>query len=1270
MSTQHGQPETLGPFTLKGIIGAGGFGTVYRAIHPDGSEIAVKVLAPHVDSDETVRRFEREGNIRIGHPNVVRVLDAGRDQGLSYIAFELLKGTPLTTVLDRAPLPPEKVIDHALQMCAGLSAAHARGVVHRDLKPGNVFACNDGVLKILDFGIARPMSQAGPQLTIAGSVIGTPGYLAPEQAKGELDISPATDLWSLGVILYQALSGTNPFMRATLVATVLAVVLEEPPPLGEQGPPLPRGLADIVHRCLHKDPKARWESAEALAVALQGVDPGGSLVVGVPTELAPSIPMDEQRVVALLLAVDVQDFARLDQAVREWGGELTPMLGGQAIGVFGGRRYEGDELVRAVQAAAQARDAAAYVAVASGRAVGTSGGVSGDALQAVEQAVEAHLAGVALDAGTARRLGDKVPVRAVPGGFFEVPRSLRLADSGTFQAVREDLPLLDREVELAQLDMALASVFDEEHGTVVWAHGPPGIGKSRLRAEMERRLRKRGVTVLAGRAESHRRDAAFHVLANALRSEPSVEPYFLDPTLPPAIRQQALEDLLATVLEDTSWARQCLEPVARLLGMEELTPATTIMRRSDPQLMADRAHVSLADVITAMSARGPLALVLDDVQWADDASLGLLDELLGRLATRPFLVFIAARSELSERLPELFAQHEVFRIAPRGLRTKAVAALAEAIARRPVPDPVIAQVATRTGGNPFFVEQIVRELVDRQLLEAEHDSLPIPLDVEGAVQSRLDHLPTDEKLLCRRAAVYDGGFTAPALAALEVPEAGPSLASLTRRGLLSARSTSAESDREYRFKNALMAEVAYRMNSEQARRELHRLAAEHLARVPGVEREALARHYELGGEPEKAAPVFAAAALEASRRGDSKSSLRCADTALAIGLGDQSAFDLHLLRADALSFLGRRIEQREAIEAALAMASTPHREARALTEKAGLLAAVGEHDEGLAVAERAIARAREVGDLDVLAVALVRRGWILLYSGRVPEASEAIGEAATHVPALAPETAALVAVWRGQLVTAMGDLGKRKAAYEEAVSRFRGIGDLRRAASAECNLADTYNRVGAYEQAEEALRKAVSSCQRVGYRLVEGYALANLGYALAGQHRFDEAMATFGAALRLADELHQPRLALAVRLYRARARFERGDTDGLVEEARGIAAEAEKRELKALEATALALTSRVTLALGDPAGALTHADRAMALRDEIGTMEEDEAEVFLALAEALLAMGEPERAREIIARGASRLQFLAGRIADANWRAHFLVEVPVNRRIMELDGPG
>ena len=217
----------VGPYVIDDVLGAGAMGVVYRGRAPDGTAVAIKVLHEHVATAEVVRRFEDEARVRIEHPNVVRLIDAGRDpDGSSFIVFEALDGESLDRRLDRETMAPSEAIEIATQVCRGLAAAHAQGVVHRDLKPGNLFRCRDGTVKLLDFGIARLTARENRR-TAAGVVMGTPSYLSPEQARGEPDIDARTDLWAVGAVLYHALSGAPPFDRDTALATIVAVLMEE-----------------------------------------------------------------------------------------------------------------------------------------------------------------------------------------------------------------------------------------------------------------------------------------------------------------------------------------------------------------------------------------------------------------------------------------------------------------------------------------------------------------------------------------------------------------------------------------------------------------------------------------------------------------------------------------------------------------------------------------------------------------------------------------------------------------------------------------------------------------------------------------------------------------------------------------------------------------------------------------------------------------------------------------------------------------------------------
>jgi len=1258
-------PEAIGPYRVEGFVGSGAFGTVYRARKGD-DVVALKVLAAHFASRDIRRRFALEGTIRIDHPNVVKVFGAGSTpEGDDYIVLELLEGQPLNKRIEAAPLPVAEVVSLAIDVCQGLAAAHEQGLVHRDLKPGNVFLCDDGTAKVLDFGIARWVTPADDQqLTREGAVVGTPGYLSPEQAKGQRGVDARTDLWALGVILYQALSGLSPFLRDSSVATILAVVLEEADPLADRASGLPDGLAQIVDRCLRKDPEDRWPNARDLAAALGAIDVDGrpTFVDAAPGAPATSLSGDEQRVVALLLATGVNDSKLLSDIVAEWGGELIPMVGHRAIGVFGGRQWEGDETKRAVAAALAARDAAEYFAVASGRATGAGGTVSGDAVRQVERACAARRHGVAVDAVAARSLGG-VPLEEVGSGLFEIPRG---ADLGAAAAPepRDDLPLLGRNAEMAQLKAAASMMQEEQRPVVAWISGPPGIGKTRLRQEIVRILGEptgpdEPVRIMNGAGESHRREVSLHLVANAIRSAAF--------SAAEDDRSSMLASFCEDAVGDAVWGREAAEALGRLLGIEAGARGSQ-PRVSDPQLQADRVRVALGDVFVGLAGKGPMALVLDDAQWVDPESLDFLEELLERTAELPFLLVLCARSELADQHPDLFAAHDVIRIQPRGLVQARVAELSAAIAKVPLRERLVRAVTARSGGNPFFVEQIVRELSEKRLLDAELDELPIPLDVEAAVQSRLDHLPIEEKRLLQRASVMGTEFSADALLTFGVNEPVGLLRRLARRGLVSSKSRSGKGDGRYLFRNALVADVAYRMLARHTVEELHRRAAAFLRRSADIDQEDIARHHELGAETPEAARAYSRAAFAAVRRGDIQDILRCSDKALRLGAADEDQFDLYMARADALAFAGRRDEQNRAVESALAHAETAADRARALTQRVALLAQTGAHEKGISVAKDAVAAARESGDSEILAAALVRYSWASFYAGHLDDAEDQLSATDEIEGELSAETAALIASAKGLLATARGDLGARLDAYQRSIELFRENGDLRRAAQEESNLADTFNRLGAYEQAETALRGALEMTQRVGNKVAEAFALANLGYALTCQGRHEDALDTLDQADAQAEEVGQRYLGIAIRVYRARALLAAGREGDAAREAEGAADEARRAEVPTLAAAALTAAADSWLAQGDAEMALALSRRSVAIRDELGGLEEDEAVVFLSYARALRASGREEDAREIARRGQARLSDLAEKIGDPELRRRFIEDVADNRALSTFAG--
>ena len=308
----------VGPYEILSLLGEGGMGQVYRARDPRlGRDVALKVVSTGqlVDAEQQ-RRFEQEARAAaaLNHPNIIAVHDVGADDGMPYIVSELLEGVTLRMRLTDGALPVRRAVEYATQMARALSAAHERRIIHRDLKPENVFVLRDGRIKILDFGLAKLAADgASPGVTqlvtsdggtTPGTVMGTVGYMSPEQVRGEA-VDHRTDIFALGAILYEMLTGRRAFQGRTAADTMTAVLREDPAPISSSGsgPQVPAALERIIGYCLEKDANLRLQSAHDLAIALEATSGSTSAVAATTTPPRRSQPWRIPAVALLAAAV-------------------------------------------------------------------------------------------------------------------------------------------------------------------------------------------------------------------------------------------------------------------------------------------------------------------------------------------------------------------------------------------------------------------------------------------------------------------------------------------------------------------------------------------------------------------------------------------------------------------------------------------------------------------------------------------------------------------------------------------------------------------------------------------------------------------------------------------------------------------------------------------------------------------------------------------------------------------------------------------------------
>jgi eukaryotic-like serine/threonine-protein kinase len=271
----------LGPYEIVSLAGAGGMGEVYRGRDTRlGRDVAIKVLPEALANDaDRLRRFEQEARTiaALNHPNILGIHDIGAHGGAPFLVSEFLEGQTLRETFLSGALPVRRAIEYALGVAHGLAGAHEKGIVHRDLKPENVFITRDGRIKVLDFGLAKPVTpeenhgtaetQTSPA-TLPGMVMGTIGYMSPEQVRGD-PVDPRSDIFSFGALLYEMLTGKRAFKRETSAETMTAILREKPQALNDAGRQGPLELQRILARCLEKNVARRFQSASDLAFAIE-----------------------------------------------------------------------------------------------------------------------------------------------------------------------------------------------------------------------------------------------------------------------------------------------------------------------------------------------------------------------------------------------------------------------------------------------------------------------------------------------------------------------------------------------------------------------------------------------------------------------------------------------------------------------------------------------------------------------------------------------------------------------------------------------------------------------------------------------------------------------------------------------------------------------------------------------------------------------------------------------------------------------------------------
>ncbi|MDH5491796.1 MAG: AAA family ATPase [Myxococcales bacterium] len=855
--------------------------------------------------------------------------------------MQWLEGPELGALLRRGPMPLASVRRLALRLLSGLEFVHARGIVHRDIKPSNVVVCGEDPDRamLVDFGTASGALRRRMSLergaAVEGALLGTVGYMAPEQARGLEEVDARADLFGLGCLLYEGVTGKPAFWCEQPVVSLARVLLEEPLAPSQLCPGIPRALEALILALLSKAPADRPASAREVREALLGLE--------LPSHPSPAcrdagparITAREQRALTLMLLhpmpslePNAEGMAALRALGERFGAHLEPLEGSSAMMLFA--TEPGVDALRTAERAARV----AFLAPAQGwRAEAIATGLGEmrpewpsdplaarlDRLSDGGGARDAEaLPPIRLDPSTARFLYARIPLGRDAAGAILEPNVEpdRLGPSADLGGALEASAIVGREAELRLLERAWEEVVEDSVRRIVLLIGAAGIGKSRLARELVSGAREGGsARIVILRADPERGSDALSLrLVETLLADSPQDERLSASAAPPA-SSASLEARLGRRLAPEA-ARRCARAFSRLLS-DSLDAPDALASPERPggaggraELLYGRRMAELSEALgiwlEALAREAPLLLVLEDLHGADEASLMLLELLLARTEGLPSLWIASARPELLEERPGIWRSVQPQLLSLRPLRRKA----AESLVRAHVPalEPeLVSRIVARAAGNPFYLEELARhaELLREEGLPEEG----LPETVVVMLERRLRALAPQTRRVMRAASVFGLTFRPQGveeLVGLDADEVASRLEQLLEaRLLVRVPSASPPGRAPLSFRHELHRDAAYATLTPGDRRIAHGLAAEWLLASGERDARAIAEHHARSAEPVAAAPYFRVAAERAFRSGSVRLTGSLARRGLECGAAGELRGLLRLLEGEALGWGGR-----------------------------------------------------------------------------------------------------------------------------------------------------------------------------------------------------------------------------------------------------------------------------------------------------------------------------------------------------------------------------